>query len=57
MRYDQESLKRLKILVQTNDGFKIAEEDLKMRGPGELFGREPVWILWFLGSKPPEGKG
>ena len=30
--------KRLEILGKTNDGFKIAEEDLKMRGPGELFG-------------------
>jgi ATP-dependent DNA helicase RecG len=31
---------RLKILEETNDGFKIAEEDLKLRGPGELLGRE-----------------
>jgi len=31
---------RLKILEQTNDGFKIAEEDLKLRGPGELLGQE-----------------
>ena len=31
---------RLKVLEQTNDGFKIAEEDLKLRGPGELLGRE-----------------
>ena len=32
------SLKRLKIMEQTNDGFLIADEDLKMRGPGEFFG-------------------
>jgi len=31
---------RLKVLEQTTDGFKIAEEDLKLRGPGELLGRE-----------------
>ena len=31
---------RLKILEQTNDGFKIAEADLKIRGPGELLGQQ-----------------
>jgi ATP-dependent DNA helicase RecG len=31
---------RLKILEQTNDGFKIAEADLKLRGPGELLGQQ-----------------
>jgi ATP-dependent DNA helicase RecG len=30
---------RLKAMVDFNDGFKIAEEDLKIRGPGEFFGR------------------
>jgi ATP-dependent DNA helicase RecG len=30
----------LKILEETNDGFKIAEADLKLRGPGELLGRD-----------------
>ncbi|GHT43716.1 hypothetical protein AGMMS49921_12270 [Endomicrobiia bacterium] len=30
--------KRLSIMTSTNNGFKIAEEDLKMRGPGELMG-------------------
>lgn len=29
---------RLKIISKTSDGFKIAEEDLKMRGPGDFFG-------------------
>lgn len=29
---------RLSVLVQTTDGFKIAEEDLRLRGPGELLG-------------------
>ena len=31
---------RLGILAATGDGFRIAEEDLKLRGPGELLGRE-----------------
>ncbi|MFQ5714791.1 MAG: ATP-dependent DNA helicase RecG [Candidatus Scalinduaceae bacterium] len=33
-----ESRQRLKIMLGTNDGFKIAEEDLRLRGPGEFFG-------------------
>jgi ATP-dependent DNA helicase RecG len=35
---NQETLLRLKALCGTNDGFKIAEEDLKLRGPGDFFG-------------------
>jgi ATP-dependent DNA helicase RecG len=31
---------RLKIMEETNDGFKIAEADLKIRGPGELLGQQ-----------------
>lgn len=30
--------KRLSIMTKTNDGFKISEEDLKLRGPGDFFG-------------------
>jgi ATP-dependent DNA helicase RecG len=30
--------RRLEVLVETSDGFKIAEEDLRLRGPGEFFG-------------------
>ena len=30
--------KRLKILTETNDGFKVSEEDFKLRGGGDLFG-------------------
>jgi len=29
---------RLQVLTETNDGFRIAEEDLRLRGPGQLFG-------------------
>ncbi len=35
---DEDTKKRLEVMNNTNDGFKIAEEDLKMRGPGDLFG-------------------
>jgi len=33
-----ETLQRLKALCKTTDGFKIAEEDLQLRGPGDFFG-------------------
>ena len=36
----EEAQARLKILETTNDGFKIAEADLKLRGPGELLGQQ-----------------
>ena len=35
---DDVSRERLEIMKSTNDGFKIAEEDLKLRGPGDFFG-------------------
>ncbi len=35
-----ESRQRLKVLEETTDGFKIAEADLKLRGPGELLGQQ-----------------
>ena len=34
----EEAKRRLEIMTQTQDGFVIAEEDLKLRGPGEFFG-------------------
>ncbi len=33
-----ETLQRLKAFSKTNDGFRIAEEDLRLRGPGDFFG-------------------
>ncbi len=33
------TLKRMQIMTESNDGFFIAEQDLKMRGSGEMFGR------------------
>jgi ATP-dependent DNA helicase RecG len=35
-----EAKARLRIMEQTSDGFKIAEEDLKLRGPGEFLGTD-----------------
>ena len=36
----EESRRRLEILVETSDGFRIAEEDLKIRGPGDIMGTQ-----------------
>ena len=36
---NEETRARLKVLTQTTDGFRIAEEDLKLRGPGDFFGK------------------
>ena len=35
---NEETLARLNIMCMTNDGFRIADEDLKLRGPGDFFG-------------------
>ncbi len=35
---NEDTKKRLEIMCETCDGFKISEEDLKMRGPGDFFG-------------------
>lgn len=36
--YGEEARRRLDIMLRSNDGFRIAEEDLDIRGPGEFFG-------------------
>ncbi|MGN0628236.1 MAG: ATP-dependent DNA helicase RecG [Oscillospiraceae bacterium] len=33
-----ETKRRLEVVARTNDGFKVAEQDLKLRGPGDFFG-------------------
>lgn len=40
-----DSLKRMRIMVETNDGFKIADADLRLRGPGDLMGTQQSGIL------------
>ena len=44
----EETRKRLEIMVRTNDGFEIAEADLKLRGPGELEGTQQSGIAFDL---------
>ena len=47
----KEAQERLEILNQSNDGFFIANEDLKLRGPGDFFGvRQSGEILFQLGD-------
>ncbi len=38
VKKSKQSVERLKVLEESNDGFFIAEQDLKLRGPGEFFG-------------------
>jgi ATP-dependent DNA helicase RecG len=37
----------MEIMCSTNDGFKIAEDDMQMRGPGDLYGTKQSGILKF----------
>ncbi len=44
-KLSNEGRKRLEIMVETTDGFKIAEADLKLRGPGDLQGTQQSGVL------------
>lgn len=47
----EDTMRRLSILNQSNDGFFIASEDLKLRGPGDLFGiRQSGEFAFLLGD-------
>ena len=46
-KISEESYKRIQIMVSTTDGFKIAEQDLAMRGPGDMYGTKQSGVLKF----------
>lgn len=46
-KLNNEAKERLKIMCTTNDGFKIAEKDLELRGPGEIEGTKQSGMLNF----------
>ena len=52
-----DALRRLDVMVATNDGFVIAEEDLKIRGPGEILGTRQAGMPDLkLGSLVTDGR-
>lgn len=46
-KISKEAKERLQIMVETNDGFKIAEKDLELRGPGDIEGTRQSGLLNF----------
>jgi ATP-dependent DNA helicase RecG len=47
-KLSEDTRKRIEIMVQTNDGFEIAEADLKLRGPGDLEGTQQSGMAFDL---------
>jgi ATP-dependent DNA helicase RecG len=47
-KLSKEALKRLEVMIRTNDGFEIAETDLQLRGPGDIEGTQQSGIPFDL---------
>jgi ATP-dependent DNA helicase RecG len=47
-KLSHEARKRIETMVETNDGFEIAEVDLKLRGPGDMEGTQQSGIAFSL---------
>ena len=47
-KINQDTRKRLEIMAETNDGFRIAEADMQMRGPGDMEGTQQSGIAFNL---------
>lgn len=47
-KINQDTQKRLEIMAETNDGFRIAEADMQMRGPGDMEGTQQSGIAFNL---------
>ena len=50
----QQAKARLNVMRESNDGFFIAEEDLRLRGPGELLGTRQTGLMTFRVAQLPE---
>ncbi len=45
---DEHVLERLNVLVNSNDGFEISREDLRLRGPGDILGTRQSGVPYFI---------
>jgi ATP-dependent DNA helicase RecG len=46
-KLSSDSRTRMKTMVETNDGFKISEVDMKLRGPGDILGTQQSGVVDF----------
>jgi ATP-dependent DNA helicase RecG len=46
-KISEEAERRLSIMRQTTDGFRVAEEDMRIRGPGEILGKRQAGLMLF----------
>jgi ATP-dependent DNA helicase RecG len=53
-RRSAEAERRLEVFARTGDGFEIAEEDLKIRGPGDVLGTRQAGLPAFRSARLPE---